>query len=176
MRISFAAAVSLAVGAQLSEAVKITASGNNAEHSLSLAQVNNDEGYINVLPAAIKKKKDKKARISIDPSSLDVREPTCGDVDDPAEGIVDTPWVDDVTIGDVNEGFKFKWPKWAGGGVEVFSQTGAEADIASEADGQESPINVIDNSKGPSTPQSNAGGYGGMGLGMPVVVKVDNMG
>lgn len=90
--------------------------------------------------------------ISINPSSLDVNEPECGDVDDPAEGIVDDPWVDDVTIGDVTSDFKFKWPMWAGGGVEVFSQIGADADIASGADGQESPINVIDNSKGPSTP------------------------
>ena len=150
MRINFAAAISVAIVAQLSEAVKIRA-GQDADNQVGLAQVSGD-GYINNLADAIANKKRKKMAISINPSSLDVNEPECGDVDDPAEGIVDDPWVDDVTIGDVSSDFKFKWPKWAGGGVEVFSQIGADADIASGADGQESPINVIDNSKGPSTP------------------------
>ena len=184
MRINFAVAISLAIVAQLSEAVKII--GKKAdERSMSLAQVSGDnDGYINVLSNAVAAKKKKKAAKSINSSTLDVNVPECGDVDDPSEGIVDTPWVDDVTIGDVSSDFKFKWPKWAvtapnwnGEAVSVFSQTGAEADIASGVEGNDSPINVIDNSKGPSVPESNTGGYGaGMGLGMPVVVKVDNMG
>ena len=151
MRINFAAAISVAIVAQLSEAVKIRA-GQDADNQVSFAQVSGDGGLINNLANAVADKKRKKMAVSINPSSLDVNEPECGDVDDPAEGIVDDPWVDDVTISDVKSDFKFKWPKWAGGGVEVFSQTGADADIASGADGQESPINVIDNSKGPSTP------------------------